>query len=117
MFDKICRILVVNYSVFNEVFISKRIHYARHVNEVVLVHYMLLPVTCRVSGVDSVTKCGLTRNDIDFKLTYQERPLVAATLLSLCSCAAPTGSSPPISRELAAAARKTPARTRLFFAD
>jgi hypothetical protein len=82
MFDKTCGILVANYSVFNEVLISKRIPYARHVNEVVIVQYLLLSVTCRVSCGDSVTKCGLTRKDINFKLTYQERPLVAATLLS-----------------------------------
>jgi len=78
---------------------------------------MLLRVTCRVICDDSVTKCGLTRKDINCKVTYQERPLVAATLLSLCSCAALRGSSPPTSRELAAAARRTPARRRLFFAD
>jgi len=59
----------------------------------------------------------LTRKDNNFKVTYQERPFVAATLLSLCSCAAPTGSFPPTSIELAAAARRTLARTRQFFAD
>jgi hypothetical protein len=117
MFDKTCRILGADYSVFIEVVNSKRSQYARHVNEVVIVQYSLLPVTCRVSCGDSVTECDLTKKDINFKVTYQERPLVAATLLSLCSCAAPTGSSPPTSRELAVAARRTPARMRLFFAD
>jgi len=81
------------------------------------VQYLLQPVICPVSCGDSVTECGLRRKDINVQVTYLERPLVAATLMSLCSCAAPTGSSPPTSRELAAAARRTPARTRLFFAD
>lgn len=101
---------------FNEVVISKRSNYARHVNEVVIVQYLLLPATCRVSCGDCYGM-WFNKEGINFKVTYQERPLVAATLLSLCSCTAPTGSSPPTSRELAAAARKTPARKRLFFAD
>ena len=117
MFDKTCRSLVANYSLFIEVVISRRSHYANHANEAVIVQHLLLPLICPVGCGDSVTECGLTRKDINFKVTYQERPLVAATLLSLCSCASPTGSSPPTSRELAAAARRTPARTRLFFAD
>jgi len=117
MFNKTCLILVANYSVFIEVVNSKRSHYAHHVNEVVIVQYLLQPVTCPVSCGDSVTECGLKRKDINFKVTYQERPLVAAILLSLCSCSVPTVSSPPTSRELAAAARRMPAKTRLFFAD
>jgi hypothetical protein len=75
MFDKTCRTLVANYSVFNEVVISKSSHYVRHVNEVVTVRYLLLPVTSRVSCGDNDTECSLTRKGLTLKWRTKNVPL------------------------------------------
>ena len=52
---------------FNEVVTSSRSHYVPYANEVVIVQYLLVPVTCRVTCGDSVTECGLTRKGLTLK--------------------------------------------------